>query len=141
MCAWHFRVAYFILIKSSLSKLRFFLLEQDKYTLSFQSIEIDKKFFLAFDNVFHVYLMRGLQKNEKWFFSVAFFLIHFIRFEIHMDRPDKSENTFGTSHKLSKHSTFYGSPLIFHQKGLKTNICLFSVRWVVTFPSQLKTEI
>ena len=57
------------------------------------SIEISKKFFRTFDNVFHVYLMKRLKKNANFFFMVAFFLIHFIRFE--MDRPDKPENTFG----------------------------------------------
>jgi hypothetical protein len=40
--------------------------------------------------------MRGLQKNEKKIIlAVAFFLNHFIRFEMHKDRPDKSENIFG----------------------------------------------
>ena len=31
-----------------------------------------------------------------------------------MDRPDKSENTFGVSYKLSKHLTFYSSSFISH---------------------------
>ena len=53
-------------------------------------------------------------------------IIQFIRIEMHMDRPDKFENIFGISYKLSKHLTFYASPLISHLKGLKTNICLFS---------------
>ena len=39
------------------------------YTGSFQSIEIGKKFSWTFDNVFHVYLMSGLKKNAKFFFS------------------------------------------------------------------------
>ena len=53
--------------------------------------------------------------SKKNFFSRWLFeIIHIIRFEMRMDRPDKSENTFGTSHKLSKHLTFYGSPLISH---------------------------
>ena len=34
-------------------------------TVGFQSIEIAKKVFLTFDNVFHVYLMRGFQKYAK----------------------------------------------------------------------------
>ena len=38
------------------------------------------------------------QMQKKIFFSVAFFKIHFIRFEMHMDRLDKSENIFGTSY-------------------------------------------
>ena len=43
-------------------------------TVCFQSIEIGKKFFLTFDNVFHVYLMSGLQKNAKKKFHCGFFL-------------------------------------------------------------------
>ena len=35
------------------------------HTVCFWSIEIGKKFFLTFNNVFHVYLMRELQKNKK----------------------------------------------------------------------------
>jgi hypothetical protein len=54
-------------------------------------IEIGKKFFPAFDNIFHVYLMNGLQKMQ----NDGFLKIHFICFEMHMERPDKSENTFG----------------------------------------------
>ena len=46
-----------------------------------------KKFFVTFDNVFHV-LMSGLKKYAKIF-------IHFIGFEMHMDRLDKSENILG----------------------------------------------
>ena len=34
-------------------------------TVGFQSIEIAKKVFLTFVNVFHVYLMRGFQKYER----------------------------------------------------------------------------
>ena len=37
------------------------------------SIEIAKKFFVTFDNVFHAYLMSGLKKYEQKFFTVAFF--------------------------------------------------------------------
>ena len=51
-----------------------------------------------FDTIFHNYLMSGLKKYAIFFFMVAFFLIHFVRFEMHMDRPDKSENIFGTSY-------------------------------------------
>jgi hypothetical protein len=36
-----------------------------------------------------------LQKYAKNKNHNVFFKIHFICFEIHMDRPDKSENTFG----------------------------------------------
>ena len=42
------------------------------------------------------------------------YLIHIICFEMHMDRPDKSDNIFGIKYKLSKHLTFYVSSLIFH---------------------------
>ena len=31
------------------------------------------------------------KKNSRWLFEI----IHIIRFEMHMDRPDKSENIFG----------------------------------------------
>ena len=59
--------------------------------------------------------MRELQKNaKKKILAVAFFYIHFIRFEMHMDRSDKSENIFGISYKLSKHLTFYVPSLISH---------------------------
>ena len=34
-------------------------------TIGFQSIEITKKVFVTFDNVFHVYLMRGFQKYGR----------------------------------------------------------------------------
>ena len=44
-------------------------------------------------------MMSGLKKYAKnFFFHGNSFLIHFIRFEMHMDRPDKSENIFGTSY-------------------------------------------
>jgi hypothetical protein len=40
--------------------------------------------------------MSGLQKYEKKKKSRALFeIIHIIGFEMHMDRPDKSENIFG----------------------------------------------
>ena len=38
-------------------------------TVGFQSIEIGNKVFLTYDNVFHVYLIRGLQKFANFFFS------------------------------------------------------------------------
>ena len=46
-----------------------------------------KKFLDSFDNVFHVYLMNGLQKyikkkKSRWLFEI----IHIIRFEMRMDR-------------------------------------------------------
>ena len=56
---------------------------------------------------------------------VAFFKSHFIRLEMHMDGPDKSENIFGIWYQLSKHLTFYVSSLISTRRS-KTNICLFS---------------
>ena len=34
-------------------------------TVGFYSIEIAKKVFLTFDNIFHVYLMRGFQKYGR----------------------------------------------------------------------------
>ena len=37
--------------------------------------------------------------QKKFFFHDDFFKIHFIRFEMHMDRPDKSEDTFGFKKK------------------------------------------
>ena len=41
--------------------------------MGFWSIEIGKKVLQAFDNVFHVYLMSGLQKYaKKYFFTMAF---------------------------------------------------------------------
>ena len=59
------------------------------FTVSFYSIEIPKKVFGAFDYVFH--MMSGLQTNSKIFFSRWLFeIIHIIRFEMHMVRPDKS---------------------------------------------------
>jgi hypothetical protein len=42
--------------------------------------------------------MSGLKKYAKKKFHGGFFLIHFIRFEMHMDRPDKSENILGISY-------------------------------------------
>ena len=66
-------------------------------TLNKPKIEIGKKFFPVFNNVFHVYLMSGFQKYANiFFFTMAFFKIHFICFEMHIDRPDESENIFGT---------------------------------------------
>jgi hypothetical protein len=55
--------------------------------------------------------MSGLQKNAKNKFSqVLFEIIHIIRFEMHMDRLDKSENIsivkkmhFFTIHSSSRH--------------------------------------
>ena len=42
-------------------------------TVSFQSIEMPKKVFRGFDNIFHVYLMRGFQKYARnWILMVAF---------------------------------------------------------------------
>ena len=35
------------------------------FTVGFWSIEIAKKVFVTFDNVFHVYLMRGFQKYAR----------------------------------------------------------------------------
>ena len=44
-------------------------------TVGFQSIEIAKKVFVTFDNVFHAYLMSGLKKYANiFFFTMAFFL-------------------------------------------------------------------
>ena len=34
-------------------------------TVSFQSTEMPKKVFGGFDNIFHVYLMRGFQKDGR----------------------------------------------------------------------------
>ena len=43
------------------------------HTVSFLSIEIPKKVFGGFDNIFHVYLMRGFQKYERnWILMMAF---------------------------------------------------------------------
>ena len=58
--------------------------------MGFQSIEIAKKVFVIFDNVFHAYLMSGLKKNAIFFSQWLFLKIHFIRFEMQMDSPDKS---------------------------------------------------
>ena len=42
-------------------------------TVGFQSIEIAKKVFVKFDNVFHAYLMRGFQKyGRNCILTVAF---------------------------------------------------------------------
>ena len=58
-------------------------------------MEIPKKVFAAFDNIFHVHLMSGLQKNAKNKFSLWLFeIIQIIGFEMHMDRQDKSEKVF-----------------------------------------------
>ena len=43
-------------------------------TLNKPKIEIGKKFFPVFNNVFHVYLMSGLQKYANIFFHNGFFL-------------------------------------------------------------------
>ena len=81
----------------------------------FLSIEIAKKVFLAFDNVFHVYLFdEWIKKICKKKFHSGFFFFFFICYEMHMDRPDKFENIFETSYYLSKHLTFYVSSLISH---------------------------
>ena len=56
-------------------QLRHHALSKDQSTVGFQSIEIAKKVFVIFDNVFHAYLMSRLKKNAKiFFFTVAFFL-------------------------------------------------------------------
>jgi hypothetical protein len=34
---------------------------------------------------------KNLKKKSRWLFEI----IHIIRFEMHMDRPDKSENIYG----------------------------------------------
>ena len=52
-------------------------------TVGIQSLKIGKKVLGSFDNIFHVYLMNGLQKYKKkkisrWLFEI----IHIIRFEI-----------------------------------------------------------
>jgi hypothetical protein len=39
--------------------------------------------------------MSGLQKYSKKKIIMAFLKIHFIRFEMYVDRPDESENTLG----------------------------------------------
>ena len=45
----------------------------DQHTVGFYSIEIAKKVFLTFDNVFHAYFMRGFQKyGRNWILTVAF---------------------------------------------------------------------
>ena len=48
------------------------------------------------------------QHFSRWLFEI----IHIICFEMHMDRPDKSENIVGIRYQLSKHLTFYVSSLI-----------------------------
>ena len=62
--------------------------------MGFSSIEIAKKVFVTFDSVFHAYLMSGLKKYEKKI-TVAFFKIHFIRFEVHMDGRDNLKKILG----------------------------------------------
>ena len=43
------------------------------FTVGIWSLEIGKKVLHLFDNVFHVYLMNGLQKyQKKFFFTMAF---------------------------------------------------------------------
>ena len=42
--------------------------QQNTLTVGFQSIEIAKKVFLTFDNIFHAYLMSRLKKNAKKIF-------------------------------------------------------------------------
>ena len=86
---------------------------ESKYTGSFLSIEIGNKFSVIFDNVFHVYLMKGLKKNAKKNSQCFFFNPLYLFWDAH-GQVDKSENTFGISYKLSKHLTFYVSPLISH---------------------------
>ena len=44
------------------------------------------------------------QMQKKFFFAVAFFKIHFIRFEMHMDKPDKSENICLFSAPIFQHN-------------------------------------
>ena len=44
---------------------------------------------------------------------MAFFKIHFTCFEMHMDRPDKSENIFGIWYQLSKHLTIWKGQMHF----------------------------
>ena len=41
---------------------------------------------------------------QKKIFMLAFFKIHFIRFEMHMDRPDKSENIYLLSAPIIEHN-------------------------------------
>ena len=57
--------------------------------------------------------MRGLQKNaKKIFFHGVFFLIQFIHFEMHMDRPDKLKIFLGYNiNHLFKHVTIMMSPI------------------------------
>ena len=62
----------------------------------------------------------------QFFFHCGFSLIHFICFEMDMDRQDESENIFRISYQLSKYLTFYVSSLISHWKDLIPNIYLFS---------------
>ena len=54
-------------------------------TVGFWSLEIGKKVLHSFDNVFHVYLMNGLQKYKKKISRWLFEIIHIIRFEMRMD--------------------------------------------------------
>ena len=65
--------------------------------------------------------MSGLQNNTKisqWLFEI----IHIIRIEMHMDRPDKSENILDIILTIY----VYASSLISQLKDLKTNIFLKS---------------
>ena len=49
----------------------------------------------TFDNIFHVDLMRGLQKCEKEISQWLFEIIHIIHFEMDIDRLNKPENISG----------------------------------------------
>ena len=64
-------------------------------TVSFQSIEIAKNVFPAFDNLFHKSISWGNCKNIKKKSQWLFEKFYIIRFEMHMDSPEKSENIFG----------------------------------------------
>ena len=67
--------------------------------------------------------MRELQRNAK---KNNVFLIHFIRFEMHMDRAaDKSENILGIWYYLTKHLTFYASSFFTR----KASICRCVYNW------------
>ena len=52
-------------------------------------------FLVHWNRHFHVNLMRGLPKNAKKKSQWLFEIIQIIRFEMHMDRLNKSENIFG----------------------------------------------
>ena len=56
---WHWDEANILFVTSNLG------------TVGFQSIEIGKKVLQTFDNIFHVYLMNGLQKYPKKNFTMA----------------------------------------------------------------------